>query len=120
MGRASERDLKVLHLEQTGVSRSIYESLPVQNSVESMDIKNFNAIVNRTECLDEHDEANSCRHASHLDLGNENDDDDNDEAVGRDLVVSIDKEQISSADKKAYTDRKKADRSKKKKKEEAQ
>ena len=58
VGRASERKILSMQLESVvGVSRSNYESLPVQNSVESMDMNNLGAIINRTECQEENDEA---------------------------------------------------------------
>ena len=57
VGRASERKILSMQLESVvGVSRSNYESLPVQNSVESMDMNNLGAIINRTECQEENDE----------------------------------------------------------------
>lgn len=62
VGRSSERKFMGIHLEKGNASRSIYESLPVQNSVESMDLNNFNAIINRTECPN--DEEDLCRIAA--------------------------------------------------------
>ena len=49
VGLASDRKFMGV-LEEVAVTRSIFESLPIQNSVESMDINNFNAIINQTEC----------------------------------------------------------------------
>ena len=56
VGRSSERKFMGIQLDKGNVSRSIYESLPIQNSVESMDLNNFNAIMNRTECQDDQEE----------------------------------------------------------------